>query len=690
MPDPHAHPDLGAEQAYIDSAYAELERMRARAQEMLDAAYKPTGKAFAAVQERESLARMGEERLERLEIGQASLVFGRIDRLDDDTYYIGRRGVFGPDHELLVVDWRVPVAESFYRATGLEPMGLRRRRHFLCEGQHLLNIEDEDFAGEGALGLAGSGALMAALEAPRAGFMRDIVSTIQAEQDRIIRDDIAGVLAVQGGPGTGKTAVALHRAAYLLYTHREHLERQGLLIVGPNRLFLRYIEQVLPALGESGASLVTLEDLVPGVRILGHDDRDAARVKGDARMAKLIAHAVTLRQRQLRNDVVITYEEVPLTLSARWSAGVIASAKRNRRPHNPRRAMLRSILIHELYGNYLKAVQGKVEPESIATKGRFAHEIQQVEQFRKALDYMWPPLTPQRLLAELYSSKEALHEAARRVMKPHEADALYRQREPGRVRWTRADLALLDEAEVRLGAERIDEGEHYSTFGHIVVDEVQDLSPMELRMLARRFYGGSMTLVGDVAQSVGAWAPDAWEQILEHLPSRTEPRRVDLSINYRTPSEIMACAEAVLSEAIPGMKPPESVRSGGDKPRAVRTSDIGRGVVTTVEEELAAIGEGMVAVVASEDLLDEIEREMKDQASLAEQFGRDRLDVPVVLVDVETAKGLEFDAVVVVEPARIAREVGLRALYVCLTRATKRLAVVHSEELPRSLREALV
>jgi DNA helicase IV len=295
-----SHPDLQAEQAYIDTAYDRLEQMRATAQETLAEALKQRGGTFQAVEEREVIVRTTLQRLEQLDIGRESLIFGRIDQAVGDSFHIGRLAVSSSDQEPLVVDWRAPVAEPFYRATGRHPMGLRRRRHYATTGRRLRGIEDEIFSaeGDGASGtddfeLVGTGALLAALERSRSGQMRDIVATVQREQDEIIRADLPGVLVVQGGPGTGKTAVALHRAAYLLYTYRFPLERQGVLVVGPNTVFLRYIGQVLPSLGESGVTLSTVEGLVATARVRGVDDRTAARVKGDARMARLLARAVS-------------------------------------------------------------------------------------------------------------------------------------------------------------------------------------------------------------------------------------------------------------------------------------------------------------------------------------------------------------------------------------------------------------
>ncbi|MGH9268014.1 MAG: HelD family protein, partial [Acidimicrobiales bacterium] len=303
-----AHPDLTEEQAHIDRAYARLEAMRQAALRLRQSALGPTAGTPAALEERDALMRSSLARLEQLRLGQESLVFGRIDRDTGERFHIGRLAVWDEDQEPVVVDWRAPAAEPFYRATGRHPLGLVRRRHFLTSGRRLVSIDDEvfdlDAAAAASVTLAGEGALFAALERSRTGAMRDIVATIQAEQDEAIRAPLGGVLVVQGGPGTGKTAVALHRAAYLLYTHRFPLERQGVLVVGPNPLFLRYIDQVLPSLGETGVTLSTVAGLY-GTRPTGLDTPEAARVKGDARMTKVIARAVRDRQRALPRDAVV-------------------------------------------------------------------------------------------------------------------------------------------------------------------------------------------------------------------------------------------------------------------------------------------------------------------------------------------------------------------------------------------------
>lgn len=682
-----AHPDLAHEQAYIERAYARLDQIREEAEDRAASIASQRGSTFQEIYDRDVGIRVGLFRAHALDIGDESLCFGRSDATSGEIYYIGRRAVFNTTHDPLVIDWRVPAAEAFYRATGRDPLGLDARRHFLCEGRRLLSVEEERFSdgtGASSLGLAGSGALITALERPRTGHMRDIVATVQAEQDRIIRDDLDGVLCVQGGPGTGKTAVALHRAAFLLFTHRRKLERQGVLIVGPNPHFLRYIEQVLPALGESGAVLATPTDLIPELTVGGIDTQLASHVKGDVSVAKVLANAVRDRQRPLAKDVKFEFEDIHVTIKARETIELIASARRSRKSHNARHAMLATILVSRLYGRYVRAMKQKHQERAdlITMPKRTARPMLRAEPaFLDALDQMWPLLTTERFLSDLLSSRERLAAAAKGVLSDEDRDALYR--EDGSA-WTPADVPLLDEAFTFLGApvskrktddQDADLDEH-KTFGHIVVDEAQDLSPMALRMLTRRSRAGSMTIVGDLAQAVGVWTPRTWDDVLFHLPDR-KPRVHELSINYRTPGAIMDVAAVVLAEAAPGMVPPSSVRATGEAPHAISVAP------GEVHAEVARIATehrtGTMVIIAPHSMI----------ASVAAATAAPVEDVgaPVSVFTVEDAKGLEFDEVVIVEPARLVDESmqGLRALYVALTRATQRVFIVHSEALPRAL-----
>jgi DNA helicase IV len=637
-------------------------------------------------------------RLRELDLGDASLVFGRIDTEapedggEGDVFYIGRLAVADVNQEPVVVDWRAPVAEPFYRATGRAAMGLARRRHFATRGRQLLGIEDELFGDLTRLDdvngqkpeIRGQGALIAALEANRTGRLSDIVGTIQGEQDEIIRSPLPGVLIVQGGPGTGKTVVALHRAAYLLYTHRFPLDGQGVLVVGPNRLFLAYIEQVLPSLGEAGVELAVLGDLVGNVRFDGRDREPVARVKGDLRMAAVVGRAVRDRQRPLRTDLRVGYGVRSLWLTVEQSEGIIKEARRRFRTHNGARRFVESEVFAALAASH---PTDDVDPENVRDRLRDTDEV------REALGWMWPILTPAQLLHDLYGSKALLRSAGRGRFTDAEIELLHRPRQAHAddVVWTDSDAAVLDEARELLGSRPGKKQEDaVRTYGHIVVDEAQDLSPMDLRVLTRRSLNGSMTVVGDIAQSTGAWAHNSWDEILEHLPDRREPRMAELTVGYRIPAPMMSLASRVLTVAAPQLKPPRSVRQDGQPPRVVRASgDLAARVVEVVRSELDIADEGNIAVVCPASLVDSIGSAF-DAAGI--EYGRATrrgLDQQLTVVPVGLVKGLEVDSAVVVEPARIIGEEaqGTRALYVALTRATKRLSVVHLDPLPGVLQE---
>ncbi len=699
-----AHPDLSAEQAYVDHAYECLERSRSEAIRLRSMVEVGSGGTEQARWEREMIEENIAQRLSQLRLGDASLVFGRIDRAREaggESFHIGRLAVSDDKREPVVVDWRAPVAEPFYRATGRAPMGLVRRRHFATRGRQLLGIEDELFGEAGLLGegvavldgseqVRGRSTLIAALEEHRTGRLGDVVATIQAEQDEVIRADLPGILVVQGGPGTGKTVVALHRAAYLLYTHRFPLEGQGVLVVGPNRLFLGYIEQVLPSLGEAGVELVVLADLLDGaggrdrVRVEGRDDSETARVKGDLRMAKVLAKAVRDRQRPLRRDLHVGYGVQTLRLSVADSAAVVADAARRFRTHNAGRRHVEAGVMAALAASS----RVPVEPAEVAERLGGDPTV------RATLEAMWPVLTPAELLHDLFGSGALIDLAGGSRLSDTERKALRRPRAASvdEVVWSVDDVPLLDEARSLLGgrprrrrpgATREDE---VRTYGHIVVDEAQDLSPMQLRMLARRSLNGSMTVVGDIAQSTGAWAHGSWDEILAELPRRRPPRRAELTIGYRIPAPSMELAARVLRWAAPELRPPRSVREQGEPPRIVPAAPgtLGEVVAAVTADERRAVDPGSVAVVCPDAMVGRIGAALDAAGLEAGRALRHGLDHQVTLVPVSLVKGLELDAAVVVEPARILSDYvqGARALYVALTRATKRLTVVHEAPLP--------
>ena len=713
----HQHPDLADEQAYIDHAYECLETSREAAWRMRAMTEADLGGTFQARFERNAFDEALLKRLADLDLGGASLVFGRIDRSAEspdtvESFHIGRLAVADEDREPVVVDWRAPVAEPFYRATGRSPMGLLRRRHFVVDGRTLLGIEDELF-GEGHLGvghdegldgstgvvssddgteLRGYSTLLAALERGRTGTLGDIVATIQGEQDEIIRSPQHGVLVVQGGPGTGKTVVALHRAAYLLYTHRFPLEDQGVLVIGPNRVFLRYIERVLPSLGEAGVEQVVLSDLVPGVQFLRPGERDgadssiAARLKGDVRMSDVIDQAVNDRERPLRDDLVIPFRTGYVRLRVEESARIVKNARRRFRRHNSGRKFVENEVWSALAATYRDP---EIGPRDVKDTLRSTPEI------REALDRMWPLLTPAQLLHDLFGSKALLKLAARGVLDESEALALFRPRSQSvdDVRWTAADVALLDDARDVLGPKpgrngKIDDADEIRTYGHIVIDEVQDLTPMQLKMATRRSLNGAMTIVGDLAQATGPLAPSDWDEVLDHLPDRKPSRVIGLSVGYRIPGQIMELANKVMAVATPTLRAPQSVRVGEASP-VIRRADgaLGAAVADEVRSIVEALPNASLGVISPDSMIDELSEHLTAAGVNHGTATRTGLDEGVTLVPVSVVKGLELDAVVVVEPARIVAdgEHGMRSLYVALTRPTQHLSIVHADDLPAPL-----
>jgi DNA helicase IV len=734
------HPELAAEQEHVDRAYERLDQLRFETEERLRSVLdQGRGGTHQFREERDVIVRTSLARLDQLDIGDQALVFGRIDRLSDggvESFHIGRLGVSGEDLDPLVVDWRAPVAEPFYRATGRDPMGLVLRRHLAAEGRRIVGLEDERFAagavtdssigdrsiGDGAglravsgngdgpsivdeLEVGGPGALLSAVEGARTGHMRDIIATIQREQDEIIRSPLPGVLVVQGGPGTGKTAVALHRAAYLLYTHRFPLERQGVLVIGPNPLFLRYIEQVLPSLGESGVTLSTVNGLVHGVTARAEEPAPLARLKGEARLAVVVNRAVRTRQRPLRRTAEIPYAAGVLRLTPEISAAVLAAARRRPGPHNARRRFVEQMVVRRLAEEYQRTAdlhgsghQADGDSDSSFDLSEFSTQLRRRPEFVDALDRMWPRLAAEELLHDLFGSEALLRLAAKDVLSSDEQAMLLRPRRSslGEIPFTAADLALLDEARVLLGPRRAArlgaEAEVPRTYGHIVVDEAQDLSPMQLRMVARRSLSGSVTVVGDVAQATGPWAPLSWDEVTAHLPALRPPRLVELTVGYRTPAEVVELSRRVLAGALPGMTPPRAVRRTGVAPRFVSVDGNGDGslaqAVAGVARELVdEMAPGTVAVLAAGSLVAELSVALDRAGAQAADPRVGGLGAPLSLLPVDLANGLEFDAVVVVEPAEVVEESpqSLRALYVAVTRPTRRLAVVHQRPLPEAL-----
>ncbi|HEX3707017.1 MAG TPA: ATP-binding domain-containing protein [Mycobacteriales bacterium] len=729
--------EIAREQAHVAELYARLDELREQTRERLIAVRRQGASGtHQARSERDAFAGMYEARLAQLDAVEPGLCFGRLDMSGGDRLHVGRIGLTDEGHDTMLVDWRAPAAEPFYRATPAESLGVIRRRHLRTRGRDVLDVEDDVFDVEELTDadretLGGGGALLAALTESRTGRMRDIVATIQAEQDRVIRADPTGILVVQGGPGTGKTAVALHRAAYLLYSHRERLARSGVLVVGPGPTFLRYIEQVLPSLGETGVLLSTLSSLLPDIKVGATEPDHVAAIKADSRMVEVIAVAVAARQRVPAEQVTLGVEDYDLVLEPSEIASVRARTRRSRRRHNRARYAFAKGLLRLLMGKL-----AEVDPK-LASERAVVRTLMASEEFRELVDSCWPRLTMGELVEDLLTPL-GLARAGRDVLSRREQDLL--AREPGSP-WTAADVPLLDEAWALLGdpeevlraaaerrrlrlerayaqefisasgmrgqvdadalAERFGEaglggrsvaeraaGDPDWEFGHVIVDEAQELSPMAWRMLVRRCPMRSMTVVGDVDQVSAPWGTRYWSETLEAVAPERWDRR-ELTVNYRTPSEIMAVAADVLAAVDPAAVPPSSVRDAGVPPQAHRAAagQLSKRVIEVTAAARASIGDGRVAVVSSAADHSEVREALAERFAGDVGVGAAGLDSAIAVVEVSDAKGLEFDAVVLVQPESwlSTGERGLRELYVALTRATQRLDVVHTAPLPAVL-----
>ncbi|MEU1407053.1 ATP-dependent DNA helicase [Streptomyces sp. NPDC005728] len=738
------------EQEFIDGLYARADVLRGEAQTSVADALAQGDKPMQARLERDILVAERSGLLAALNAVDGSLCFGRIDLADGAVHHIGRIGLREDDAERtpVLIDWRADVARPFYLATGHTPMGLRRRRHISTQGRTVTSLHDEildlgDATRTGHEDPTGDAVLLAALNSARTGRMSDIVQTIQADQDRIIRAPHRGVMVVEGGPGTGKTAVALHRAAYLLYEHRELLARRAVLIVGPNPAFLGYIGEVLPSLGETGVLLATVGELFPGVKATASDSREAAAVKGRAEMADVLADVV--RDWQSLPDPVIAIEHDREILML--DDGLVKVARERTRaaglPHNVAREHFEGHILNTLTELYAERVgTDPYDGSSLLDASdvtQIRDELAENPEVSAAVDQLWPRLTPQRLVADFLADPVG-------YVSDDDAAAIHR---PVTRAWTVADVPLLDEAAELLGvdervararaeqeretqvafaqgvldvsyasrtyefedkeesdpegsevlsahdiidaerfAERHEEADHRSAaeraaadrtwaFGHIIVDEAQELSPMAWRLLMRRSPTRSMTLVGDPAQTAEAAGVGSWSKILQpYVEDRWEHTR--LGVNYRTPAEIMELAAAVVRAENPGFEPPSSVRSTGVRPWVRATDDLPGAVAEAVGELTPA--EGRLAVIAPRHLHRKLAARLDGVTAGAEPD----LTRTVVLLDPRQSKGLEFDSVLVVEPARY----GTSDLYVALTRATQRLGVLHTGALPDALKQA--
>jgi DNA helicase IV len=664
--------ELDAEQAHLDLAYACLDFMRDRAVQLQAA-------APADLDLQSTLKR----RINQLTDTGRALCFGRLDTDEGESWHIGRRHVENEASEPVVVEWRAPIAVPFYRATIEEPLGLRLRRQFVVDRRTLLSMADDLFgpdAAERALEgpqVRGRDALLAELERGRTGQMLDIVATIQAEQDVVIRAPMPGILTVQGGPGTGKTAIGLHRAAFLLFGN-DALARMGVLVVGPNRTFLRYIAQVLPSLGEEAVVQTTLSDLVPDapVRVLD-EPPDVARLKGDARMAAVLRRSLVVRRRRIVDDLDVRHQARRIVVPADAVNEIAALVASRRIPYAAGRTTMRDLLARTVYERLADRV-GSASAEYAS----ISRSLSSNAEFKAALDLAWPSVSPSALVRELLSSRARLAEAADGVLSASEQSSLLRKggRSARTEPWTEADGPLVDEA-----IELIDG--RLRTYGHGIVDEAQDLSPMQARMLARRVPSGSLTILGDIAQGTGVWARDQWDDLLQHLPAPDGVRLEELRLGYRAPGRVLALASKLLPVIAPHLQPTESIRPGRSDPRFVRVAVGEVAAAAAVEAAGLATHWGSVAVIVPNALHDDVVAALAAAGADLGDAEREGLDHAVTVVPAVTAKGLEFDAVVVVEPAALVDDAprGLRLLYIALTRPTQHLSVVHGRPLPEPL-----
>ncbi|AYY11560.1 AAA family ATPase [Actinobacteria bacterium YIM 96077] len=611
------------------------------------------------------------------------LFFGRIDRLqttepgsdapaDAETFHIGRRHVMDEAGDPVVVDWRADVARAFYQATRSDPHGVTRRRRFGFAAGELTSFEDEHLLDPDEPDTA-SRILAEEIEQPRVGPMRDIVATIQPEQDDVVRFPLERSVCVQGAPGTGKTAVGLHRAAYLLHTYRDRLRRTGVLILGPNRAFLHYISQVLPALGEVDVQQMTVSELVDHVPIRGRDDLETAALKGDPRMAHVIRRAIWSHVNDPVEPLHVPRGARTWRVPASEAAETIAALRARGDGYATARALLAQRLAHR--------VLLRIEASGQVTDDRVQNAVARSRPMKAYVDAIWPALDPAKIVMRLLSDTDFLADAAAGILRDDEQDLIRWSRAPRSVRsapWTHADAVLVDEATAMM--------QRFSGLGHVVLDEAQDLSPMELRAVGRRI-SGSTTVLGDIAQGTTPWATPAWPDALAHLGQEDAHIEI-LRQGFRVPATVVAFSSRLLPTIAPEIAPPEPVRTNRGQLEVISAGDASFvSTVRRVRERPGSLG-----VIASDPMVDEVGRWLQE-AGLA--FGQLDDDAASTLVPASLAKGLEYDHVVVVEPAAIASEErstgelsGLRRLYVALTRAVSSLTVVHSAPLPEALLDA--
>ncbi|GAB3156074.1 ATPase AAA [Micromonospora sonneratiae] len=697
---------LAAERAHLDLSRAALHRMRERAEALFSSGDQVAGDPYAA----EMLGRTLSRRVAELADDPSTpLFFGKLDfgtaddggttqgqdprdqgpdgstrRSDTDvlpdhrdhagrTYHIGRRHITDEVGEPLVLDWRAPVSRSFYRASVRDPQGVATRRRFGFGAGVLTSFEDEHLDRGEELGTA-SRILTAEIERPRVGPMRDIVATIQPEQDELVRADLADSICVQGAPGTGKTAVGLHRAAYLLYLHRDRLRRSGVLVVGPNRAFLSYISAVLPALGEVEVAQATVEDLVARLPVRATDDPAAAVVKHDARMAEVLRRALHGYVRKPEEPIVVSDGSYRWRIGADVLRRLVDEARREGLPYGTGRERVRARVV------------GLLQRQSEARRGdspsdAWLRRMGKAKPVTDFLDAVWPAVTPDGLLFTLFSDASALAAAAGDLLTAEEQALLVWAKPPRTAKaakWTSADAVLIDEAAGLI--------ERTASFGHVVVDEAQDLSPMQCRAVARRSEHGSITLLGDLAQGTAPWAATDWRVSLAHL-GKPDAAVVPLTVGFRVPAAVVAFANRLLPALAVDVPPAESLRRDGALD--IRTVAEASGVddATVAEVRAALAYDGSVAVIAADAAVERLRSVLVDAGVEVASAEDVESTARVTVVPATLVKGLEYDHVIVVEPAQIvvAEPRGLHRLYVVLTRAVSRLAVVHAEPLPTPL-----
>ncbi len=636
-----------------------------------------------------------------LDIPDAPLFFGRLDytelaKTDADfagaDFHIGRRHVHDLDGTPVVLDWRAPVSRPFYRASQSDPMGLTLRRRFGFSGGALTAYEDELFtAGAQTTGATvrsdetqdqkrpASKLLISEIERPRSGPMRDIVATIQPEQDDIVRADAATTVCVQGAPGTGKTAVGLHRVAYLLYAHKELVTRRGVIVVGPNLAFLSYIRNVLPALGELDVTQTTVADLVTATPVRGADSDEVAAIKGDARMAQLLHKALWAHIKPPREALVVSRGARRLRVPAH-QVEALATELRDR---GVRYGTGRDLLGHRI----AHVILTQLESAGETCDDRTHDAVRRSVPVRKCVDEVWPKVDPKKLIFALLSNKENLISNGSGILPDHQLAAIAWAKPPrgiGSAPWTRADQVLIDEA-----ADLI---ERTPSIAHVVVDEAQDLSPMEVRAIGRRCATGAATVLGDIAQGTTPWAATSWETLLAHLGKPDAAIR-ELDVGYRVPRQILDFASRLLPSIAPGLAPAKSLRADPDALRVLPVTAAELGARLAAECAAALARPGSVAVICADTDVARTGQTLRKAGLAHNVLGSAPADAQsdsadrLTIVPVTLAKGLEYDHVVLVEPSRIAtgERYGLRRLYVALTRAVSRLTIFHAEPLPAEL-----